>query len=80
MITSTAQLRRYAYNILPRFRDADTGEIDTDALINAVAVRFDELEPDVCQCSDIVEMIPSSLVYDTVSDLIESITKESQHD
>lgn len=76
MITSTAQLRRYAYKILSRFRDADTGEIDTDALMFAVATRFDELEPDVCQCSDEIEMIPSSLVYDTVSDLIESITKE----
>lgn len=76
MITSAAQLRRYTFNILPHFRDADTGEIDIEALMFAVAARFDEFEPDVCQCSDTIEMIPSSLVYDTVSDLVESI-KES---
>ena len=77
MITSAAQLRRYAYNILPRFRDADTGEIDIDGLINAVALRFDELEPDACQCSDEIEPIPTQRVYDAIADLIHTFTKES---
>jgi len=70
-------IRRYTRSILPEYTERYTGEIDIDTLINEVAIHFDELEPDACQCSDEIEMIPSALVYDTVSDLIESITKES---
>jgi len=76
MITSAAQLRRYAYNILPKFRDAD-GIVDFDALTNAVAIRFDELEPDACQCSDEIELVPTQRVYDAIATLIHTFTKES---
>lgn len=76
MITSTAALRRFALAILPRFRDAD-GVVDFDALTNAVAIRFGELEPDACQCSDEIELVPTQRVYDAIATLIHTFTKES---
>lgn len=76
MITSTAALRRFALAILPRFRDAD-GVVNFDALADAVALHFDELEPDACQCSDEIELVPTQRVYDAISDVIHTFRKES---
>lgn len=56
--------------------DARTGEINVEALTDAIALHFDELEPDAFQCCDEIEFIPTARVADIVLDAVQHYTED----